>query len=176
MLLERIEQKGGGCPERSNLPTLPRMKLATLCYLRRGGKTLMLHRIKKSGDIHAGKWNGLGGKIESGETPEECVIREVREESGLTIVSPRLHGFLTFPSFAQEEDWYAFVFTARHFSGTLVDSTEGDLRWVDDQELFSLNLWEGDLIFLPWLEGDRFFSGKFVYWEGKLISHDVVFH
>ncbi|MCX5971352.1 MAG: 8-oxo-dGTP diphosphatase [Coprothermobacterota bacterium] len=152
------------------------MKLATLCYLQRGGKTLMLHRIKKSRDIHAGKWNGLGGKMEPGETPEECVIREVREESGLTIVSPRLRGFLTFPSFAQEEDWYAFVFTARQFSGTLTDSAEGDLCWVDNQELFSLNLWEGDRIFLPWLEGDRFFSGRFVYKEGKLVSHDVVFH
>ncbi len=152
------------------------MKLATLCYLQHDGKTLMLHRIKKSGDIHAGKWNGLGGKMEPGETPEECAIREVREEAGLTVVSPRLRGFLTFPSFAQEEDWYVFVFTSRQFSGALIDSTEGDLRWVDDQELLALHLWEGDRIFLPWLESDRFFSGKFIYRDGKLVWHDVVFH
>jgi len=152
------------------------MKLATLCYLQRDGKTLMLHRIKKSGDIHAGKWNGLGGKMEQGETPEECVVREVHEESGLTIISPRLRGFLTFPFFAEAEDWYVFVFTATQFSGTLIDSLEGDLRWVDDRELHALRLWEGDRIFLSWLEGDRFFSGRFVYHDGKLVSHDVIFH
>lgn len=75
------------------------MKLATLCYIKKDGKTLMLHRIKKKNDMHEGKWNGLGGKFEPGETPEDCVIREIEEESGLNIIKPRLRGLLTFPEF-----------------------------------------------------------------------------
>jgi len=152
------------------------MKLATLCYLKRAGKTLMVHRIKKAGDMHMGKWNGLGGKLEPGETPEECALREIREESGLTVTKPVLKGLLTFPAFANDEDWYAFVFVAREFEGELIDSPEGDLKWIVDAELFSLNLWEGDRIFLSWLERPGFFSGKFVYRNGKLIDHHVVFY
>jgi 8-oxo-dGTP diphosphatase len=152
------------------------MKLATLCYVRAGGKTLMLHRTKRPHDMHAGKWNGLGGKLDPGETPEECVIREVWEESGLRIVKPELKGLLTFPSFDGNEDWYAFVFVARAFRGELIDSTEGVLAWIDDDALPDLNLWEGDPIFLRWLEQDRFFSGKFVYQQGKLAKHEVVFY
>ncbi len=152
------------------------MKLATLCYIKQSGKTLMIHRIKKANDVHQGKWNGLGGKLEPGETPEECVIREVCEESGLTIHNPTLKGILTFPLFANDEDWYAFIFIATHFEGTLIDSNEGQLDWIDDENLLSLPLWEGDLIFIPWLSQDRFFSGKFVYKEGKLVEHSVVFY
>jgi len=152
------------------------MKLATLCYLKRAGKTLMVHRIKKAGDMHAGKWNGLGGKLEPGETPEECARREIREESGLTVTKPVFKGLLTFPAFANDEDWYAFVFVAHEFEGELIDSPEGDLRWIDDAELFNLSLWEGDKVFLPWLEQTGFFSGKFVYRDGKLIDHQVVFY
>jgi 8-oxo-dGTP diphosphatase len=152
------------------------MKLATLCYVRNQGKTLMIHRIKKQDDMHAGKWNGLGGKLEPGESPEECVIREVLEESGLRIRNPRLHGFLTFPGFANDEDWYAFVFSASEFEGQLIDSQEGNLAWINDEQLFELPLWEGDIIFLPWLNQDNFFSGKFVYQDGHLVNHNVFFH
>jgi 8-oxo-dGTP diphosphatase len=152
------------------------MKLATLCYLKSGGKTLMIHRVKKEKDMHQGKWNGLGGKLDPGETPEECVIREVCEESGLTIIDPQLKGILTFPGFANNEDWYAFVYVARNFKGEMIDSQEGVLRWIDDAELLSLNLWAGDLIFLPWLEQPGFFSGKFIYRKGQLIEHSVVFY
>lgn len=152
------------------------MKLATLCYLRRQGKTLMIHRIKKTNDMHQGKWNGLGGKLEAGETPEECAVREVLEESGLIALNPRLKGILTFPGFANDEDWYAFVFVITEFEGELIDSVEGDLAWIDDKELMNLNLWEGDRIFLPWLEQESFFSGKFVYEDGRLVSHQAVFH
>jgi ADP-ribose pyrophosphatase YjhB (NUDIX family) len=87
------------------------MKLATLCYVKHEGRTLMVHRVKKADDIHQGKWNGLGGKLEPGESPEECVIREVREESGLEIHSPRYHGLLIFTNF-KGDDWYVWVFTA----------------------------------------------------------------
>ena len=149
---------------------------ATLCYVKNGNKTLMLHRVKKENDIHEGKWNGLGGKMEAGETPEECVIREVREESGLQIQNPALRGVLTFPKFDGINDWLAFVFTAERFTGELIDSSEGVLKWIDDSELLDLNLWEGDKIFLKWLYQDAFFSGKFTYENKRLIDHDVVFH
>jgi 8-oxo-dGTP diphosphatase len=152
------------------------MKLATLCYLKMDDKTLMIHRIKKANDMHQGKWNGLGGKLDPEETPEECVIREVREESGLTIINPLMKGFLTFPKFADDEDWYAFVFVAREFMGQLIESPEGILKWIDDDHLLELDLWEGDLIFLPWLEYPGFFSGKFIYQEGRLLDHSVVFY
>jgi 8-oxo-dGTP diphosphatase len=136
----------------------------------------MIHRVKKENDMHMGKWNGLGGKLEPGETPEECAIREIREEAGLIARNPELKGFLTFPGFANDEDWYAFVFVVREFEGELVESPEGYLQWIDDEKLLDLDLWEGDRIFLRWLEREGFFSGKFVYENGKLMSHEVVFH
>ncbi len=118
------------------------MKLATLCYLRQNGKTLMVHRIKKPNDIHEGKWNGLGGKFEPGETPEECARREIFEESGLRVKKLVLKGLLTFPLFARDEDWYAFVFVATDFEGSLIESPEGTLQWIDDAKLLDLNLWD----------------------------------
>lgn len=151
------------------------MVLATLCYVQQNGHTLMLHRNKKRGDIHAGKWNGLGGKLEAGETPEECVIREVYEESGLRLERPRWRGLLVFPSFGGD-DWYVFVFTATRFSGVLTESPEGDLRWIPDAELETLPLWAGDRIFLPWLRQERFFSAKFVYDGETLLRHEVAFY
>jgi 8-oxo-dGTP diphosphatase len=149
------------------------MKLATLCYVRKNGRTLMLHRVKKKNDVHEGKWNGLGGKFEPGESPEECVIREIREEAGLKLRRPRLKGVLTFPDFAQGDDWYVFVFTASNFSGRLIDSPEGELKWIPDAELPALNLWEGDRVFLPLLERRGHFSGKFQYRSGRLVKHSV---
>ena len=100
------------------------MKLATLCYIKRNNQTLMLHRIKKENDMHQGKWNGLGGKFEPGETPEACAVREIYEESGLRVNDPELRGILTFPAFNDDEDWYAFVFVVRDFSGELIDRVE----------------------------------------------------
>lgn len=152
------------------------MQLATLCYVIDNDKTLMLHRIKKKNDIHEGKWNGLGGKFEHGETPEECVIREVKEESGLVITDPKLHGFITFPMFDGKKDWYVFLFTAKNFEGELIDSHEGRLEWIQNDKLFDLNLWDGDEIFMRWLQQDKFFSAKFVYENGKLKEHNVNFY
>ncbi len=149
--------------------------LATLCYLRRDGHTLMVHRNKKPNDIHAGKWNGLGGKFEPGETPEQCVRREVREESGLEIHDPHLHGLLMFPGF-KGNDWYVFVFTADRFSGELIDSPEGTLRWVPDSELAGLPLWESDPIFFPWLQQPGFFSARFDYAGDKMLDYEVHFY
>jgi 8-oxo-dGTP diphosphatase len=156
------------------------MKLATLCYVREGsgrsGRTLMLHRIKKANDMHAGKWNGLGGKLEAGETPEECAIREIREESGLLVVDPILRGVITFPQFSRGEDWYTYIFVAEQFTGEVIDSNEGVLAWVENDKLLDLNLWPGDRIFLRWLDDPRFFSAKFVYQQGELTKYEVLFY
>lgn len=136
----------------------------------------MIHRTKKPNDMHAGKWNGLGGKLEPGESPEECAVREVYEESGLMARKLQLKGILTFPAFSQDEDWYAFVFTAEDFDGELIESREGELSWIPNERLLDLPLWAGDLIFLPWLDDDRFFSGKFIYRDGILVEHSVEFY
>jgi 8-oxo-dGTP diphosphatase len=151
------------------------MKLATLCYVKHEGRTLMVHRVKKADDIHRGKWNGLGGKFEPGESPEECIIREVREESGLVIRAPRYHGLLIFTNF-KGDDWYVWVFTATEFEGTLIDSPEGNLKWIPDNELTSLPLWDSDHIFLPWLEKPGVFSAKFDYEGEKMLGHSVSFY
>jgi 8-oxo-dGTP diphosphatase len=151
------------------------MILATLCYVKHDGCTLMVHRNKKANDIHEGKWNGLGGKLEAGETPEECVIREVWEESGLFIRNPKLCGLLMFPNF-KGNDWYVFVFTANKFSGELIDSPEGKLEWIRDEDVLSLNLWQSDHIFMPWIWQGKFFSAKFEYEEDKMGGYSVVFH
>jgi 8-oxo-dGTP diphosphatase len=149
------------------------MKLTALCYIRRCGKTLMLHRIKKDNDIHEGKWNGLGGKFEKGESPIECVKREVLEESGLVIKAPVFKGVLTFPSFKNDEDYYAYLFEAFDFEGDIVESDEGSLEWIDDDNIPNLNVWEGDLIFFEYMKKYRFFMAKFNYGNKILISHEL---
>ncbi len=152
------------------------MKLATLCYLRQTDRTLMLYRNRKPNDTHRGKWNGLGGKLEAGETPEDCVIREVREESGLDVTCMKLKGVITFPMFDGIDDWYVFVYLIDEFSGDLIDSPEGELAWIENDRLLELNLWEGDQVFLPWLDQDRIFSARFNYHEKKLKSWTVNFY
>lgn len=136
----------------------------------------MLYRNKKENDYHEGKWNGLGGKFEQGETPEECAIRELKEETGLDITNPQLKGMITFPMFDTKEDWYVFLFVVKEFKGELIDSPEGHLEWIDDEKLFQLNLWDGDKIFIPWLFQDKFFSAKFNYENGKFKDYTVEFY
>ncbi len=150
--------------------------LATLCYLKHDGCTLMLHRNKKPNDVHEGKWNGLGGKFRPGETPEECAIREVFEESGFTTERPDLRGVITFPLFSHDSDWYVFVFVIHEFGGAIADSPEGELAWIPDETVLDLNLWEGDRIFLPWLDRPEFFSARFNYEAGRFVSHTVNFY
>ncbi len=151
------------------------MILATLCYLKRDGCTLMVYRNKKPNDIHEGKWNGLGGKFEAGETPEECIAREVFEESGLSIRNPKLCGLLLFTNF-KGNDWYVFGFTAKELSGELIDSPEGKLEWIPDEKILDLNLWESDHIFMPWIQEGKFFSAKFAYEGDEMRGYDVVFY
>jgi len=154
------------------------MKLATLCYVidKKSNSTLMIYRNKKQNDYHEGKWNGLGGKFEPGETPEECAIREIEEESGLIVKSVKMKGFITFPLFDGVDDWYVFLFTADDFSGELIDSPEGQLEWIPNEKLTEIGLWDGDKIFIPWLFEDKFFSAKFNYEDGKFIDHEAFFY
>tara|TARA_A100001011_G_C14275319_1_gene828928 strand:+ start:465 stop:923 length:459 start_codon:yes stop_codon:yes gene_type:complete len=152
------------------------MNIGTLCYIKKNNQTLMLHRVKKENDMHKNKWNGLGGKLIPGESPEECVIREIKEESGLNIKTPILKGIITFPKFDDIEDWLVFVFTANQFSGNLIDSDEGNLKWIDDSDLLNLNMWEGDRIFIPWLGKNKLFSAKFHYSNNNYIKHEVIFY
>ncbi|MBK7981389.1 MAG: 8-oxo-dGTP diphosphatase [Ignavibacteriae bacterium] len=152
------------------------MKLATLCYVMNDNKTLMLYRNKKENDYHEGKWNGLGGKFEQGEAPEECAIREVFEESGLKVKDPVLKGHITFPMFDGKDDWYVWLYVFNDFEGNLIDSPEGRLEWIPNEKLNELNLWEGDKIFIPWLFNDKIFSAKFNYENGKYIDYSVIFY
>ena len=140
------------------------MKLTTLCYIENDrGEYLMLHRTKKQNDLNAGKWIGVGGKFEADETPEECLLREVYEETGLTLTHYHFRGIVTFLSNEWEGE-YMHLFTADKYEGTLCDCNEGELAWVPKNDVLKLNLWEGDHIFLrELLENDRFFSLKLSY-------------
>ena len=154
------------------------MKLATLCYVEKDNQYLMLHRNKKSKDMHKDLWVGLGGKIEAGESPEECVIREVYEESGITITNLKLKGILTFPSDGLNgEDWYVFLFAADYLLGDLKQSDEGDLAWVDKNKLDELPMHKADPCFIKLLQEDRgIFSAKYVYVSGVLKDSQVNFY
>lgn len=149
---------------------------ATLCYIQKDDHTLMLHRIKKKQDIHQDKWNGLGGKFESGESPEDCLLREIKEESGLTLLDFSLAGLLTFPKFDGINDWQVFLYQATEFTGEMIDSLEGKLEWIPTDKLLELNLWEGDKLFLKWMQDKRFFSAKFIYQAKELIDYSVKFY
>lgn len=151
----------------------PGLRLATLCYVRSEGRTLMLHRNRKENDYHEGKYNGLGGKLEPGESPEQCMKREIMEESGLEALAWRFNGVITFPTFDGSNDWYVFVFTVSEFRGELIDSAEGELHWIPDGDVLALNLWEGDRLFIPWLEKPGFFSARLEYDGPKLVDHEV---
>jgi len=153
------------------------MIVSTLGYVRHEGKTLMLHRNKRDQDFHKGKFNGLGGKFEAGESPEECMKREVFEESGLEVLQMSLRGVITFPLFDGKHDWLTFIYEISEFKGTLKENDEGSLHWINDEEIFNLNLWEGDVHFLEWIyKGNTFFSGKFNYEAKRFVSHEVTFY
>ena len=146
------------------------MRNTSLVHLERDGKYLMLHRIKKERDENRDKWVGIGGKFEPGESPEDCALREVLEETGLTMHSWRYRGIVTFVS----DEWgteYMHLFHSDDFSGSLKDCDEGDLEWVDKQRVLHLPIWEGDRIFLRLLDTDEpFFSLKLCYSGDRLTA------
>lgn len=143
-------------------------QLTTLCYIQKNDSYLMLHRITKKNDINKDKWIGVGGHFEKGESPEDCLLREVKEETGLTLDSFDFRGIVTFV-YNDEPAEYMHLFTSKNFSGTLIDCDEGKLEWASFEKINSLELWEGDKIFLKLLQKNSpFFSLKLVYNQGKL--------
>ncbi len=146
------------------------MKLTTLCYIEQDSWYLMLHRIKKENDVNRDKWIGVGGKFEPGESPEECLLREVREETGLILLEYRFRGIVTFVSDEAETE-YMHLFTADCFTGSLAPCSEGELVWVPKTEIKKLRIWEGDRIFFRLMEEEsRFFSLKLRYEKERLLE------
>ena len=145
--------------------------LTTLCYIEKDGCYLMLHRISKKNDVNKDKWIGVGGHFQTNESPEECLLREVKEETGLTLINYRLRGIVTFICDSLPEVEYMHLFTADDYEGELIDCNEGTLEWVPKPEIYNLNLWEGDLVFHRLLDEDApFFLLKLVYQGDKLIE------
>ena len=148
------------------------MKNTSLCYLERDGQYLMLHRVKKENDENKDKWIGIGGKFEPGESPEDCVRREVLEETGLSLLDYRYCGIVTFVNGGWTE--YMHLFHATKFEGSLRSCDEGDLEWIGKEQLAALQQWEGDKIFLRLMElRVPFFSLKLVY-EGDRLTDAVL--
>ena len=146
------------------------MHNSTLCYILRGNDVLMLHRVKKKNDINHDKWIGVGGKFEFEESPDECVLREVKEETGLTLTSWRCRGIVTFLNEGGEGE-YMYLFTADGFTGELIECNEGDLQWVSREFVSSLPQWEGDRIFLNLLwQNAPFFLLTLRYRNDRLIE------
>ena len=146
------------------------MILSTLCYIEKDGCWLMLHRVKKKNDVNHDKWIGVGGKFEEGESPEDCLLREVREETGLTLTSWRCRGVVTFLN-TECEGEFMYLFTADGWTGTPKECDEGELAWIGKHELAALQQWEGDRIFLRLMdEHVPFFSLKLCYDGERLLS------
>lgn len=145
----------------------------TLVYLEKDECYLMLHRVKKQHDLNRDKWIGVGGKFENTESPEECMLREVKEETGLTLSRWRYQGIVTFVSISDDEIFteYMHLFYSSDFTGTPRTCSEGVLEWVPKSKIAELNLWEGDLIFLRLMEEKHpFFSLKLVYQNNVLVQ------
>lgn len=146
------------------------MRNTTLCYIEKDDQYLMLLRNKKKIDLNKGKWIGVGGKFEDGETPEECLLREVYEETGLTLTSYHFRGIITFISNEWETE-YMHLYTADAYDGELKECDEGELRFIPKKDIFDLNLWEGDVLFLRLLlEDSEPFYMKLVYEGDKLVE------
>ena len=147
-----------------------RSNQTTLCYIEKDGKYLMMHRVKKEHDINKDKWVGIGGHFEADESPEECLLREVKEETGLILDDWRFRGIITFICDQQQTE-YMFLYTADAYSGELTDCDEGELEWVAKSRVYDLPIWEGDKIFFRMLEEDHpFFSLKFKYEGNRLVE------
>ena len=149
------------------------MKQTTLCYIEKNDSYLMMHRVKKENDINRDKWVGVGGKLEAGESPEDCLLREVREETGLVLKQFQYRGFITFIS----NKWgceYMHLFTATEYEGEIKECEEGNLEWVPKSKIDELHLWEGDKIFFRLLEENAgFFSLKLCYQDDNLVFHEI---
>lgn len=155
------------------------MTLATICYIDNGEGLLLMHRNKKPNDVHEGKWISVGGKLEKGESPEDCARREILEETGLTVKTMDLKGIITFPEFTTDTDWHTYVFKVTDFEGVLVeDCVEGTLEWVPYDQVLSKPTWEGDYELFKWILDDvPFFSAKFTYDSHSVLTDkSVIFY
>lgn len=149
---------------------MPKSNLTTLCYLEKDGKYLMMHRVKKEHDINKDKWVGIGGHFEADESPEECLLREAREETGLTLANYKLRGIVTFISDRWQTE-YMFLYTATEWEGQITECNEGTLEWIEKSKVYDLPLWEGDKIFFRLLEEGRpYFSLKLRYVGEELVE------
>lgn len=149
------------------------MRSTTLCYIQRGGQYLMLHRTKKKNDANRDKWIGIGGGIKPGETPEACLLREVREETGLILTAYRYRAVIDFVSDTWEDE-RMHLYTADGFTGDLIECSEGDLEWVDRDRLMELPHWEGDRIFLEQLQQDASFFRLHLEYRGEELMRAVL--
>lgn len=146
------------------------MVITTLCYLEKDNKLLMLNRNKKAHDLNHGKWIGVGGKLELHESPDECIVREIKEETKCDVEKVKLVGIITFV-LPKWEDELCFVYTCDTFTGEMQQSNEGYLAWIDKEKVFDLTLWEGDRYFLPKVINHEFFNIKLIYDdEDKLVA------
>ena len=142
----------------------------TLCYIERDDSYLMMHRVKKEKDINKDKWVGVGGHFEEGESPEECLLREVREETGLELTSWKLRGVITFSTDTYPTE-YMFLYTADGYTGEMIECNEGNLEWVKKSDVYDLPIWEGDKVFFRLMEEDGpVFSLKLRYAGDKLVE------
>ena len=143
----------------------------TLCYIEKDDSYLMLHRTKKKNDINSGKWIGIGGKFMPDESAEECLIREAKEETGLTLTDYELKGIVKFVSDIYEDE-EMYLYLSKGFEGNITECNEGDLKWIKKKDILSLPLWEGDKIFLKFLfENQPYFDLTLIYKDDKLVSY-----
>ncbi len=149
------------------------MIIATLCYLQKDDNILMIYPKNKKDTRYNDKWNGVGGKLQKGESPLECAIREIMEETGYIASNLKLMGILSFPKMSKGQDWHVFVYLVKEFRGSEKASKEGKIKWFKRNEVLSLNLWQGDYIFLPYLFRNKFFTGKFAYKRNRLFEYDL---
>ena len=147
---------------------------STLCYVLRGNDVLMLHRVKKKNDINKDKWSGIGGKFEKNESPDECLLREAMEETGLKLTSWRCRGIVTFLPNEPYEGEYMYLFTADGFEGEIGPCNEGDLQWVSRDFLDQLPKWEGDQIFLDLLWQDAPFFLLTLRYDGDKLTEAIL--
>ena len=157
---------------------MKRMLLTTLCYMEKGNQYLMLHRVKKEHDINKDKWIGVGGKFEDKESPEDCLLREVREETGLTLTSWKFRGIITFVTDRYETE-FMHLYTADGWEGEMIECNEGNLEWLEKKEVFNLKVWEGDKIFFWLMQHDApSFSLRLEYVGDELVSYALngVYH
>lgn len=146
------------------------MRNTTLCYIIKDDSCLMLHRTKKKNDQSHDKWLGIGGKFEDRESPEDCALREIKEETGLIVTGYRYRGIVTFVSDEWETE-YMHLFTVTEFEGDIIKCDEGDLEWIKKEDMLKLPMWEGDRIFLGLIASDApFFSLKLEYIQDRLMS------